>query len=678
MAITVKKIPLTRQVGSMSADRVQAADTPFQRFKLPDLGAGNVASLAGEAGFKIADGIEEFQTAASRAKYDAALVTADLNISEHVTSTAASWRAPAVDKNGVVNSGNATGANANTDNWVETQMTNLDTVYTDLKKGDNYNGMNSLDKAALDKWYAAQKKSYRASAVTHNTTASAAYLTEQLAASTVQSGQIAEGLALQPAQAHITLKKMMSTIDATARASGNSGKDPQIQVQKAKALDAHAITVIGNILGSGATDAVAKATQWMATNSEVTADGQTTTLTVDTRKRLNRDIELGKAGLVNRTRGDELFKVHGTNELAAMAVLKRDNPGLSDADFEATKEQYKEALRMYDANEARVKKDNMKSLEEKASNGHIFSDAELQGVTGEEAKALKAQSLYTRAERETPTDVPTDYQTNLAWNMKTPSELAAIPVAEFLVDWLPKFGIANGDRDKIVGEYNKARTDVGVQGVKVAKASKEETSKEAAASLKYFNTQLNNRAEVLGSSKALTKTQLGMLKLAANREFKERNDAKPMTSIETDKLLLDLTSGVLLKEEFNDDEATLGTFLADFTDEDGDAIKGSAEISTTLRSIPAADRFEMIQWYRRSGGAPMKDGQINLTGFDDFIALWGPTNAGGLATVSDIPRAHRVAIMANIPADADQPDKRALKMYRDISMGRLRGQGKGD
>jgi hypothetical protein len=640
-----------------------AADTPFQNLRMPSLNEGASAKALGEGLISAGGAYADYQAEANKAKYDALMVTADLNVSQAMQDGVVSWSAPYKNElTGEVNEGNATGARANTKGWVDDQLTELDDVYNKLKASDDYADLNEENKLALDKWYASQKKGYRASATVHNTTAALAHLDEQLAASQTQSLQAAQNNAMDPGAANASLKKAMNTIEQQAKAKGNSWKDASIQKQATEALDAHANTVVTNILESGAPDAVEKARQWMAINSSIDANGHTVKLTPNMRTDLNRKIALGKAGKVNRDRGDQLFSKYEGNEPAAMADLKKNNPGISDDDYNATKAQFQENQRMADVREARVKADRYEAADKKAANGHTFTAAELDNYTSAQQAALKAKSLHAREIALRPADRPTVWGMWQVWKMKSAAEKAAIPEAVMWEIWLPDMGLENGDHDKMVEEYNKARAAVGASTITAKKYSKKQDAAAQKEARGYFGTQLTNTIKGLGN--ALDDSEQALFRLAAEREFKERNDVKGMSNDEVEKLLLDLRSALLLKTGWAaDDDSILALVLNDMRDENGKRISANAPTSDTLRAIPAKDRFEYIRWYSKT--AKIKEGQLDATGLDAFLLLWGPSGSAG---VKHIPAKERRAIAAIVPPGTPGRDKKMVAWYKSEMM----------
>ena len=668
-------------IGGMTARKVQAADTPFQTMRAPDLNSGSAGAAAARAkGFRDAtQGIALFGAIADKSTHDALMVTADLEISKAKQDGVASWVLPYKNAlTGEVNEGNATGARANTKGWIDKQLSDLDDKYATIKSGDEYASMSDGSKAALDQWYASQRKGHRASAVTHNTKAAEDYLTAQLSASETQSFAAAENNAMNASAAHASLKKAMSTIEQQAKQKGNSWKDNDIQLQATQALDKHADTVITSILSSDLPDKVAKANQWMAANSAIEVGSHTVKLTPAVRQKLNQTIARGKAGIVNRDRGDKLFDKYRDNEPAAMAALKKDKE-LSLEDFNATKSQFQERQRMDDAHEERVKTDKYNAANKQAANRHVFTPAELDHFTAEEQETLKAISLHSRELALAPSDRPTVYATKLAWDMMLPEDQAKIPPGDIVRVWLKDMGLANGDHDRVVEEYNKARSNVGAKQLVLSKYQKKQVSAEQKAARSYFDTQLTNTIAALkgkGTDELLTATQQGLFKRAAVREFAERNNettnaqgnkiTKPMTNAETEKLLTDLTSAILLKTGYPDDDATMAVLLNDLVDENGKPVKGSATISATLRSVPVADRFEMIRWYSKT--AKVVKGQLDATKLDAFITKWHPTS--GTALMSDIPAGDLKLIKKHLGSSVSAAA--ALRFYRETMMAEAR------
>ena len=666
-----------QNIGAFTADKVQAANTPFQNLKLPDLNDSSTPNMLMQAGKftqEAAGTIAQISQGIRQDQADAFLLNTGNAASDKSQTLTASYKSAPTNYNPVTgatsqNPDAAYGAKANP-KWFTAKMGEWDAHETSVRDTDEYKDLNTANKLAVDAKLAASRNGFRATAMSwmvDQGNASRKTALEQ----TVVSKQ--NDIISDPVRIKSHTKALITAVENSHM---NTGSAPVVIVNAARTAVGTALTTtVDNILNSSDPDRVKNAAAALRDGGTFTVHGKEVKIDGNTATDLRLKIELETSGEKSRALGNTLFDKFAGNEPGAMVELRKKS--LSDADFKATKAQFQERQRMADAYKSRTDTEALDADNLSASNGEHISEARILRHTPQQQKTIRAHSLYAKELRLRPVR-PTVPAKKQSWDMMEDKDLAAITEEKFLTEWLPNFNTLDGTADKIIDEYTAARNSAGVATIKLARSEtarkRKEQNTEQKKSNSYFKAQ---SANLFGSNGALVeggalkKAQAAMIRSVAKREFEERNSIKAMEATETDKLLKDISTSVLLKTTgvlSSDDEGQIGLAAFDITNEDGELLKGGVAISKTLATVPASDRFEMLRWFTRQSGQGNKK-QIDANELDAFIVKWGASiDDIGTATISDIPADHLEAIRANMRAGTPDPDGEALKIYKQTGM----------
>ena len=635
-----------QNIGAELVSRVPTGVTPFQNIQSPLLD-GHAKGLikAGGFGMQATQSIVAFSNKVQQDAFDAQTLIWQDALKTGGADRTANYRNPE-------HADAALGLRADVP-WLDKEMTEFDSNVEKITKSQEYKDLSAENRNALNVQISAQRNGHRAKAM---------LWMEQQNVAAVQGARdnnvvtAVDAFSVDLATPASTMRGVAEAVITRYAKEGLSNAAVEGHV-RAK-MDEAMLANIENILQGADPDKLTAMQLVLDKGGTASVGGKVISISDNVRKDIRNKIALGKAGVVNRQRGDDLFKDHPNNEQAAMVELKKQT--LNDADFKATKAQYQERQRMADAQKERELTARWEKAQTDASQGKDIDDARLQGFSIARQIVLRAQTLNAKMLQLQPSrhTVPLSKR---AFNMKLAKELVQITAQQLVEDWLPKLGTADGEADKAVAKWNAARESVGLAAVKFNLAQKKYDKKQETADQKhaqvYFTKQLKHRVTQFTGKKnaVLTDIQAGMLQEVAEREFEERNSVKAMTQIEADKLLTDLTSSLLLDERGFDQHSQLSLMLGDRYDDDGDLLKGVTEISAAMRAVPARDRFEMLRWYLKQPGVktvPDKPGLIDMTQLDAFVSLWGPN---GSALVSNIPAlALRMINASVLPTTTDQ------------------------
>lgn len=339
-----------------------------------------------------------------------------------------------------------------------------------------------------------------------------------------------------------------------------------------------------------------------------------------------------------RAAGIQLFVDHGQDSKAAVAAVEAMN--ISDPEKDAIRVRYQferaQALAARDLAYA----ERLKNFYKIAMGGDgTVPISDLDTLDTDDRRAVEAVMDYHEKEKQN--NNKTDPVVLEKWDAMNRDERGVISPGEFFKNYAGKVSNTAGERDNMIGEWEiaveKVRGDVA--SVK-ALAAQHRLQNDTAARRENrvdFGILVDGRMDMLwpetGDEKHQTPARAAF-KVAVWREFNQRAERgvlkgsgtrPPLTTVEMDEIIKTATFRIYLGGK----QLQVFDVMADVYDRKGEFVgerEGSEKKALELESfalLEERDRFEVIQWYRRTpeGKKAIKanEGRIDGVALNDWI-----------------------------------------------------------
>lgn len=257
------------------------------------------------------------------------------------------------------------------------------------------------------------------------------------------------------------------------------------------------------------------------------------------------------------------------------------------------------------------------------------SELELRLLRPADARAIRLEMVY--AEGEKITGNRTDVNALKEWDAMGEPERGRLTNDEFLERFGNKFSNIDGRRDEAKKEWASAvekvrGADVAAANL-IAKNARDDDTRARADAKAYFDDLIMARKTAYwpNAHSDRDKAQRAAFVVAAQREFRQRNERgvltssgtrPPMTALEMEEIINTLSSRIVL----DNTDFQVFDLMSDVRDADGRLVgnRKGRDVSEMLSAFEERDRFEIIQWYRRSTDIPAND-PVEEAELDGFI-----------------------------------------------------------
>jgi hypothetical protein len=589
--------------------------TPLQNFDVPllDGGVEGLKQFAGAAdeALGLLQGIKKDEDDANALDLERKMIT-------FAQDERAAYKTPLasgpVDEDGKSTFGSdrsALGKAANKE-WFTDQMGRIKTHMDGLRSSSEYQGLGQAAQNAVDQSIQGKELKFRNEALMHWREQARLNKTANIEASATVAGNEAVANAPSPELAHDSLTRLFSHMNAGFNhANGTTLKEPANKLVAQRALDQVANTSIENLLQTDQPGRVAQAEAWLLENNKVThnfLDGTSVDirLTPNVVKDLQNKIRKTGEGELARKVGNDLFKLHQDDSIAARAEIEKNAAGYSTEVIENAFAQY-ESRRSNTTNaNDRLDQDQYDAASRYVQKNFKLPDASaMDRLTGGEVSTLKALLKEAEQDKMLGEDHPSNYGVVIRLAGLTETELRGYSQAEFIKDIAMHLNKKDGTRERAMDEWTSAQNS-GSQAVAL-RAGKDTRARIKAQALlvrnaytdgtKYFTAQAKRSAAIrFKGSGATVSAKRANFVLQAEREWTQSHSRdQPLSNDQANKMLARLNSQVY----FDGENVSLFELLPQITDEDGDPILGPDAINKAFDFVAPEMRFELIEAYRK-------------------------------------------------------------------------------
>ena len=613
-----------QNIGAFTADKVKAANTPFQNLKLPDLNDSTTPNMLMQAGKftqEAAGTIAQISQGIRQDQADAFLLNVGNAASSKGQDLTAQYKSAPTNYNPVTgetsqNPDAAYGSKANP-KWFSDTMGKWDAHEKSVRGTDEYKDLNTANKLAVDAKLAASKNGFRATALS--------WMVDQgkVARSSALDNTIEQktnDLITNPDQARSHSVGLVTAIEN--KFSNTGATNGEIETAARTAVGGAIATAVDNILKSDDSDKVKKAQAVLDSAKTFKVRGKEITIKGDALNDVQQSITNEIGSQRNAGEAAALAKDYKPEDAAA-AQLKVDKMDLPQVDKDDIMTRYKARIGITVAAQRQKLYNIKKEQSKKAANGLPLDQSQLGQLDGPTQIALESMRADAEQKKVNPDyDRPTKYEKvdnngKLVggldhWLAQSTSKRADF-TEEMLVATYKK-DLSGKDWSSVVNDWrlareskNKTASNLFTSNIKAQTAlAKEQAS---------FFAGLVNKAPVVGGLTGTgTKDTIAAenIKTELLKEFREINDGRKITTTEMSKLISAGTLRIAL-----DSGKIRGTQLR----QSGLVLKAK-DRSAAFDSIPPKDRVDYLGLYMRqnivdeSKGIEMADFNVWLTTFN--------------------------------------------------------------
>tara|TARA_R110002012_G_scaffold315751_1_gene529969 strand:- start:12054 stop:13964 length:1911 start_codon:yes stop_codon:yes gene_type:complete len=566
------------------------------------------------------DAVGAWAAEADKNNADAFLLKTQTNAKAQRMDREMGWSAAPFDENGVANPHHALGAKANRA-WADSQIDDFDINLDKVKSSDEYKALGASNQFAIDKWVASEKNAHRGKVMEHWKTQSSVDYASGIDSAAQLYGDAFVANAYNPAQANTEASRMVSIVVGGLRSiQGYKANDVRTAAKVVPLIDKAVTTAIDTIVNNTSDpNAAENAKTFLSVNGVIKVDGVAFSVSPETRKALEEKIRVTGEGAKARTIGDDLFTAHGENDSAAYDALKAQK--LPEKLLDDAHSQYKNRLANFRTNRTAIRNEQAYQASVTAGKGLTVSPAILNSLTGPQRQAVEAEINY-RQQVASGGKVTTNLTKQREWMGMPQAAQAKVTKADLFNNYLTH--MTPDDGNTVLKEWQDANEAEGTLSVTEQRLRVKADLGEQGRSAKAFKGMVDARlTAILGDTG--DKKQKAAMKYVLLREFNQRNVDKAMTSEETEAFINSATTRLLLDPDANFD--TDASFVAMtgglFTDEKGKSITGFTEVPGALGQVPAADRFDLVNWYIKTKGiqpsTPGEDPNLKIADLNNFI-----------------------------------------------------------